>query len=204
MRRYLCGIMIKNLPDEELLKMIQTDDQDAFSVIMFRYNVRLYKIIQGRIRSEDDAKDILQEIFISLWNNRHHIQLSVSLFPYLSKSAFYAIIDWQIQHKKSLLRHDLLLAENEPSVFPVENQIIADELNQELLKELDRMPLTTRTVFKMSRVDHKSVKEIASLLQLSEQTVRNNISIALQHIRRRMVNNKLTILLIAILLKIFI
>lgn len=193
--------MIKGLSDVELLGMIQMDDQQAFSVIVYRYNVRLYRIIYSRIRSDDDAKDILQEIFISLWNNRHQIQSAISLYPYLSKSAFYAIIDWQIQHKKDLSRYHLLLEKDEPAVFPVENQVIADELNQELLEEVERMPVTTRMVFRMSRIDHKSVKEIAAVMHLSEQTVRNNISLALQQLRKRMVSNKLTLILLGILLK---
>ncbi len=177
------------------------DDQQAFSVIVYRYNVRLYKIVQARVRMEDDAKDIIQEIFISLWNNRHQIQSAAALHPYLSKSAFYAVIDWQLLHKKNISRHHLLLEKDEPSVFPVENQVIANELRQELMEEVEKMPDTIRTVFRMSRIDQKTVKEIAVVLHLSEQTVKNNISIALKHLRKRMVGNKLSLLLFCILIK---
>ncbi|MDB5029372.1 sigma-70 family RNA polymerase sigma factor [Mucilaginibacter sp.] len=194
--------MIRSLTDEELLRRIQMDDQQAFSVIVYRYNIRLYKIVQSRVRMEDDAKDIIQEIFISLWNNRHQIQ-SATLYPYLSKSAFYAIIDWQILHKKNISRHHLLLEKDEPSVFPIENQVIANELRQELMEEVEKMPDTTRTVFRMSRIDQKSVKEIAVVLNLSEQTVKNNISIALKQLRKRMVSNNLSLLLFCVLIKIF-
>jgi RNA polymerase sigma factor (sigma-70 family) len=192
--------MITNLPDDELLRRIQIDDQQAFSVIVYRYNVRLYRIVYGRVRMEDDAKDIIQEIFISLWNNRHQIQ-SGTLYPYLSKSAFYAIIDWQLLHKKNIYRHHLLLEKDEPSVFPIENHVIANELRAELMKEVEKMPDTTRAIFRMSRIEQKSVKEIAIALQLSEQTVKNNISIALKQLRKRMVSNKLSLLFFFILIK---
>ena len=200
MRSYLCNAMIKSLPDEELLKRIQMDDQQAFSVIVYRYNVRLYRIVQGRVRMEDDAKDIIQEIFISLWNNRHQIQ-SAALYPYLSKAAFYAVIDWQLLHKKKISRHHLLLEKDEPTEFSIENQVIADELGRELLEEVEKMADTTKTVFRMSRIDQKSVKEIAVVLNLSEQTVKNNISIALKQLRKRMVSNKLSLFLFYILIK---
>lgn len=177
------------------------DDQQAFSVIVYRYNIRLYKIVQARVRMEDDAKDIIQEIFISLWNNRHQIQSAAALYPYLSKSAFYAVIDWQLLHKKNISRHHLLLEKDEPSVFPVENQVIANELRQELMEEVEKMPDTIRTVFRMSRIDQRSVKEIAVVLHLSEQTVKNNISIALKQLRKRMVGNKLFLLFFCILIK---
>ena len=192
--------MIKSLPDEELLKRIQLDDQQAFSVIVYRYNLRLYRIVQNRVRMEDDAKDIIQEIFISLWNNRHQIQ-TTALYPYLSRSAFYAVIDWQLLHKKNLSRYHLLLENEEPAVFSIENQVIADELRQELLEEVEKMPDTTKAVFRMSRIDQKSVKEIATVLHLSEQTVKNNISVALKQLRRRMVSDKLSLLFYYILIK---
>lgn len=201
MHTYLCGAMVRSLPDEELLRRIQMDDQHAFSIIVYRYNVRLYKIVQARVRMEDDAKDIIQEIFISLWNNRHQIQSASALYPYLSKSVFYAVVDWQLLHKKNISRHHLLLEKDEPFVFPVENQVIANELRQELMEEVEKMPDTTKTVFRMSRIDQKSVKEIAVVLHLSEQTVKNNISIALKQLRKRIISNKLSLLLFYILIK---
>lgn len=177
------------------------DDQHAFSVIVYRYNVRLYRIVQGRVRMEDDAKDIVQEIFISLWNNRHQIQSGAALYPYLSKSAFYAVIDWQLLNKKNLSRHHLLLEKDEPAVLPVENQVIANELKRELMGEIEKMPDTTRTVFRMSRIDQKSVKEIAAVLNLSEQTVKNNISTALKLLRRRISSDKFYLVIFYILIK---
>jgi RNA polymerase sigma-70 factor (family 1) len=193
--------MITSLADDELLRRIQMNDQQAFSVIVYRYNIRLYRIVYSRVRMEDDAKDIIQEIFISLWNNRHQIHSGEALYPYLSKSVFYAVIDWQLLHKKNISRYHLLLEKDEPSVFPVENHVIANELRQELMKEVEKMPDTTRTVFRMSRIEQKSVKEIAVALDLSEQTVKNNISIALKQLRKRMVSNNISLLFVFILIK---
>lgn len=186
--------MWKSLQDDELLRRIQNDDQQAFSAIVFRYNVRLYRIVYNRVRDEDDAKDIVQEIFISLWKNRHQVKLS-DLFPYLSKAAFYAVIDWQLLNKKQLSRYHLLLEKDEPSISPVEDQIIANDLKRELMDAVEKMPETTGLVFRMSRIENKSVKEIAATTNLSEQTVKNNISIALKHLRTRVLSGKLTSLL---------
>jgi RNA polymerase sigma factor (sigma-70 family) len=193
--------MIISLPDDELLSRIQMDDQQAFSVIVYRYNVRLYRTVYGRVRMADDAKDIIQEIFISLWNNRHQIQSGAALYPYLSKSAFYAVIDWQLLNKKNISRHHLLLEKDEPSVLPAENHLIANELRQELMKEVEKMPDTTRAIFHMSRIEQKSIREIATTLQISEQTVKNNISLALKQLRKRMVSNRLYLLLFFILIR---
>lgn len=190
--------MIGHPTDEELLKLTQANDQQAFAVLVYRYNVRLFKIINARIRSEDDAKDILQEIFISLWNNRS--QIDASVFGYLSRAAFYAVIDWQIENKRNLSRIQLLLEHNEPSIVPIDEHLIANELQNELLGEIEKLSSTTRTIFRMSRLEQKSNREIAKELQLSEQTVKNNLSIALQHLRRRVFGSKLATIFISLLL----
>jgi DNA-directed RNA polymerase specialized sigma24 family protein len=90
---------------------------------------------------------ILYRKYLSLWNNRHQVQSGTALYPYLSKSAFYAVIDWQLLHKKNISRYQLLLEKDEPSVFPIENHVIANELRQEFLEEVEKMSDTTRTVF---------------------------------------------------------
>ncbi|HWZ36083.1 MAG TPA: sigma-70 family RNA polymerase sigma factor [Mucilaginibacter sp.] len=191
--------MIGHSTDDELLRMIREDDEKAFAVLVYRYNVRLFKIINARIRSDDDAKDILQEIFISFWNNR--LLVDSSVLGYLSRAAFYAVIDWQIENKKKLSRVQLLLTHDEPATVPVEEHVIANELQNELLEEIEKLSSTTSAVFRMSRLEQKSIREIAEELHLSEQTVKNNLSIALQHLRSRVLRSKLATVLITVLLR---
>lgn len=191
--------MIAHSTDDELLRMIQANDDKAFAVLVYRYNVRLFKIINARIRCEDDAKDILQEIFISFWNNR--AQVDTSVFGYLSRAAFYAVIDWQIEDKKKLSRVQLLLERDEPTTASIDEYVIADEMHNELLDEIEKLSSTTGTVFRMSRLEQKSIREIADELHLSEQTVKNNLSIALQHMRGKLLRGNLAVTFIGILLQ---
>lgn len=172
------------LADKELLERIITDDHDAFSVLVHRYNKRLYGIIRNRVRDEDDSKDILQEVFISFWNRRHRLELRGEIFPYLSQAVRYAVIDWHIKHEQYLTKIELLLPESETPA--VDKQIIANELRLEILELTDKLPLTVRTVFKLSKIDHKTNREIAEELKLSDKTVRNSLSIAINFLRRHM------------------
>jgi RNA polymerase sigma-70 factor (ECF subfamily) len=185
--------------DDELLRMIQANDEKAFAILVYRYDLRLFKIINARIRSEDDAKDILQEIFISFWNNR--AQVGTSVFGYLSRAAFYAVIDWQIENKKQLSRIQLLLEHDEPITAPIDEYVMANEMHNELLEEIEKLSSTTGTVFRMSRLEQKSIGEIAEELHLSEQTVKNNLSIALQHLRGRILRGKLIAIFIGLFLR---
>lgn len=178
---------MKNLSDAELLSLVQhKNDEKAFATIVLRYNVALYRYIYARVREEHDAKDILQEVLISCWNNRHNIQNPEKIFHYMCRAAYYCVIDWQIAHKKILARQTALLEKDEPSTFPAENQLIAVEMREKVDTEVAKMNDTMRKVFISSRWESKSIREIAQEYGLSEQTVKNTISLALKRIRLRL------------------
>jgi RNA polymerase sigma factor (sigma-70 family) len=174
---------MKNLNDAELLSLVKKDDEKAFETLVYRHNVTLYKFIYARIRDEHDTKDLLQEVFISFWKNRGNID---NILPYLTRASYYAIIDWQIQHKKVLARQSILLEKDEPTTFPVENQLISLELREQVDTEVAKMNDTMRKVFISSRWEAKSIREVAEEHGLSEQTVKNYISLALKRIRLRL------------------
>ncbi|SFD45516.1 RNA polymerase sigma-70 factor, ECF subfamily [Chitinophaga sp. CF118] len=178
--------MMKNLNDAELLSLVKKDDEKAFETLVYRYNVTLYKFIYARIREEHDTKDLLQEIFISFWKNRQNIITQDRILSYLTRAAYYAVIDWQIQHKKILARQTVLLEKDEPTAFPIEDQLISMELRNEVDSEVSKMNDTMRKVFVSSRWEAKSIREIAVEYGLSEQTVKNYISLALKRIRLKL------------------
>jgi RNA polymerase sigma factor (sigma-70 family) len=175
--------MMENLTDAQLLSLSQTDDGKAFEAIMYRYNVQLYKYIFARIRSGHDAKDLLQEVFISCWKNRHTIN---NIAAYLKRAVHYAVIDWQISNRKLLARQIVLEEKDEPTTYPVENQLISLEIREEVETEISKMNETMRKIFVSSRWKSMSIPEIAREYGLSEQTVKNNLSMALKRIRLRL------------------
>lgn len=185
------------LTDAELLSLSQTDNEKAFEIIMYRYNVYLYKYIYSHIRAAHDAKDLLQEVFISCWKNRHTMS---NVEGYLKRSAYYAIIDWQLEHKKILSRQTTLLEKDEPATFPIEEEIISLEMKEEVDTEIGKMSETMRKIFISSRWESKSIREIAEAYGLSEQTVKNNLSLALKRIRLRLDTDSMTIVYLLVTL----
>jgi len=93
---------MKQLDDTELFIRIQADDRYAFSELVNRYSDILFRFIQRRVSCTEDSEDILQEVFVSLWNQRLNITIEYSLYPYLFKAAKYKIIDWTINEQKKL------------------------------------------------------------------------------------------------------
>jgi RNA polymerase sigma-70 factor (ECF subfamily) len=74
---------MKELSDKELFDLVKENNTQAFSVLFDRYGHTLLSFILKRIGSITDAEDILQDVFASLWNRRHKIQIEDSIYPYL-------------------------------------------------------------------------------------------------------------------------
>lgn len=173
------------LNDNELLQKIQLDDRLAFSEIVHQYSDILFRFIRKRIPCEDDCKDIMQEIFTSLWHRRQTIKIEKSLYPYLFKAAQFKIIDYMVNKKNEINRSvDLQTIMDLPcNSSSSEESLLFKELEQLIFKEVDKMPKNVKSVFYKSRQEFKTIKDIAVEMSLSEQTVKNNISIAIHRLR---------------------
>ncbi|TDQ09451.1 RNA polymerase sigma factor [Pedobacter metabolipauper] len=190
---------MKKLSDEELFMLIRQDDERAFSTLFDRYKTLLYRHIYQRIKSETEAEEILQDIFISIWKNRQTIVISDSLLPYLLGAAKKCVFALYARTSKKI-EHTHLLKEMEPAFeYPAEEFIMARELETIMDNEVQNMPQTMRLAFQLSRKEHISVREIAERLSISEQTVKNNITMALQRLRGKL-NAKYMIQLIPFML----
>lgn len=162
---------------------MRENNQMAFSCLVDRYNAVLFRHTTRRIKSAEDAAEILQDVFLSLWNKRTSLYIEESFYPYLFKAVKYEIIDWLIKTEKQIAKEQLLLHEAGQYDFPAEDVLIAKELNELLYAEVNKMPATMKTIFYLSREQSLSVKEIAKMLSISEQTVKNNLSLALKRLR---------------------
>ncbi|MFD2904003.1 RNA polymerase sigma factor [Sphingobacterium anhuiense] len=176
---------MKTWSDSELFEELKKDNKMAFSILFDRYSDILFRFIQKRIESIPDVEDIIQEVFISMWNRRSKIEVSDSIYPYLFKAAKYEMIDWLIKSEKRNRHLDYLEINKDQYLIGTtsEDELIAKELAKLLENEMSRMPDTMRSVFRLSRSEDMSIKDIANQLSLSEQTVKNNVSMALNRLK---------------------
>lgn len=174
---------MKRLSDAQLLSLMQENNERAFSCLMERYNDILFRHISRRTQSADDAAEILQDIFIAMWNKRFSVYAEDSIYPYLFQAAKFEIIDWHLKKEKQIHKESLMALQEEQFDFPVEEVLMAKELQDLLDAEINKMPATMKEIFQLSRTQALSVKEIAAALSISEQTVKNNISMALKRLR---------------------
>lgn len=172
------------LPTEEnLLSALKSGDEKAFEVLYERYWPEVYTMIYRRIGDKEATKDIVQNIFVNLWLSREKIIAERSLAPLLNTTARKKAISW---YKKNLATQqretNFQSVMDEPGHSP-QTDMEAKELQAFLDKEIEKMPPTMKQTFLLSRYENKSIREIAAELSLSEQTIRNNISMALERLR---------------------
>lgn len=171
---------IQTCPDKELMILLKSGSHAAFAEIYDRYWGLMYVHALKMLGDEDEAKDIIQELFITLWTKGPELELKNSLSGYLYVSVRHKILNRIRQQKTgSSFIHALALyiSENENSFLP---QLHEKELSAVIEKEIEKLPSKMRRIFEMSRKEYLSHKEIAEALDISDKTVKKQISNALK------------------------
>ncbi|WP_207424406.1 RNA polymerase sigma factor [Desertivirga brevis] len=180
--------MLNAETDSLLLERVKNNDHFAFKILVNRYWEEMFKHVYRRIKDKDEAQDIIQEIFISLWRNRETVQHDdkQSIASYLFKSAKYAVIDYFSKESNAINRSVELSSLLSLAVgSDLDSSIEVKELSKLLRNTVDNLPDRLKTPYLLSREKGLSIKEIAAYLEVSEQTVKNNISITLDKLRSR-------------------
>ncbi|MBS7563879.1 sigma-70 family RNA polymerase sigma factor [Mucilaginibacter sp. Bleaf8] len=188
------------LSDVDLLSRLQSDDQQALLLLMKKYDRQLFRHIYHKTRSTENAQEAVQDIFISLWNNRYSLVITDSLLPYLFKAAKHKALDFYINNSREIISYEALLPEYDHLlVMPPDEAVTETELQVWLANEVEKMPENVKKSFQLSRQEHLPVRDIAQKLSLSEQTVRNNLSIAVKHLMMRFKRMESSLFLIVLI-----
>lgn len=172
--------------DLELMTLISEDDDQAFAEIYNRYKGVLYMHAYRILGSEDETKDVLQELFTVLWTKRNSIILKTSLSSYLYGAIRNRIFD-VIAHKKVEERYiSSLAAFIEEGECVTDHQVRENELAKLIEQEIALLPPKMREVFELSRKRNLSYHEIAEELHISDKTVKKQVSNALHILRGKL------------------
>jgi RNA polymerase sigma-70 factor (ECF subfamily) len=173
--------------DERLLYQMASGNRRAFTEIYNRYWEDLFITATKALRGKEEAADVVQDVFLSIWKRRNDLQLNGSLAAYLHTSVRYKCIHYI---EKNILRRDYLvqLAEVAISTFSpnAEINLQIKEMRQRIEKTIAKMPPKMQEAYKLSRHDCLSYKEISDSMGISVETVKKHIQHALQLIRKEM------------------
>ena len=170
--------------DKELLQQISEDNSTAFTILYRRYWEEMYVIAVKALRDKTEAGDVIQEVFLSLWNRRQVLKIEGSVANYLHTAVRYKVIH---HIEKNITRRDYLalLADVSVNWLPpnAEVNLQLEELQKTLSTVVTKMPPKMQQVYILSRQNQLSHREIAEQLCVSVETVKKHIQHALQLIK---------------------
>lgn len=175
--------------DNKIIELIREGDIKAFNVLFKSVYLLLYIYCRKFIPDAEDAKDILQNVFLRFWERRKDIDIRTSLNAYLYKAVQNECLNYlrstkcfdSFQLEKSQISELGIIEENTPYLSCIVSEIecIADNTIEEL-------PNQCKLIFKLSRVNGLKNQEIANELNISVRTVETQIQRALKILRGRL------------------
>ncbi|WP_175635571.1 RNA polymerase sigma factor [Pedobacter ghigonis] len=190
---------LSHVPDLELILLINQEEEQAFTEIYNRYWEKMASYAVRLTKSEEEAADIVQEIFVSIWNRRTTLAIKSTLGAYLIRSTRNLCLRYIERniHTDNFL--DKITEQAVDSSLNIEESISLKELQENIDLGIAKLPKKMREVYLLSRDEQLSYREIAEKLNIAEGTVKKQVSNALKIIADSL-NGKLSATMMAIFL----
>ncbi|GHS91225.1 DNA-directed RNA polymerase sigma-70 factor [Bacteroidia bacterium] len=169
--------------EKYLIKLLVSGDKKAFEEVYLKYKNGLYQFVKHLIGRPEDAEDLVQEVFIKIWENRRIICPEMSFTAYLFTIARNKIISHvrRLQIEQKIINQWLI--EYSRIEESTQSEIVSKEYESFLRKKIDSLPPRRRLVFQLSREEKMSHGEIAKQLGISVYTVQEHISESLVYFK---------------------
>ncbi len=175
------------------ISVAENGDKQSFRQLFDIFSPGLFAYVRSIIHDSDASKDIVADIFINIWKNKNELRAINSLPYYLYAAAKNRAFNF-LRNKKGnvsihnlsveMLTDDIAVSYNNP-----ENERISSENLNIIISAIDALPPKCRLIFKLSKEDAMTYKEIALLLNISVKTVESHMNAAFrkifEHIRSR-------------------
>ncbi|UKJ07516.1 RNA polymerase sigma factor [Solitalea lacus] len=179
--------------DIELLSMLQNNNMEALNELYNRYWEVLFDIACKKLNDREDAKDIVHDLFLQLWNTRTSLYIYKSFSGFLFTALKNKIIDKQRSVTRRTKKDNEIVQMQPGACNGTYEEVCYNELNGIIRFEIDQLPEKMREIYQLSREENLSIDEIANRLSLSNQTVKNQISKALKRLREKVSQSLATI-----------
>ena len=181
-KNYPMSSSVLAVSEMQLIENFIQGDRSSFAILYKKYWYKLYLIAQRRLNDKAVSEELIQEIFLQLWEKRETLKIN-SLENYLVRAVRYSVIDYirneivknnYIHHYKSFIEQEEL---------QTENIVAANDLAAYMEAGLKTLPEKSQEVFRLSRIENWPVTKIAAHLQLSEKGVEYHITKSLKTLR---------------------
>lgn len=184
------------LNEKDLLIRLKQGNDDAFQEIYHLHSARLYNNLLRLVKSEELAMDLLQDLYIKLWNGRASIDIDKSIGAYLFSIAKNLAIDFFRRAARETTLQNHLMAVGTELYNHVDDAFFHKETSAILKDAIEALPPQQQKIFNLCKMEGKSYEEAAAILGISPATVGNQLVRALKSVRSAMMNSQDALIII--------
>lgn len=170
----------------EQLQQLRNGDKNMINALYAEYSTRLYRFAYGYLKTDEDARDIVQEVFVKLWGARLQLKTDTQLDAFLftvAKNTLISVFRKRISEKDYLESLHLASTANHDDT---ESQVDYAMLSQRVMQLTDSLPEQRRRIFILSKEKAYSNKAIAEELGISIKTVEDHLTKARKYFREKL------------------
>jgi RNA polymerase sigma-70 factor (family 1) len=174
------------LNDEQLMKEIKADNKFAFDTLYKQYSKKLFKFGYSILKSTEETENLLQDVFLNLWENRQKVEKDASVKSYIFTIAYNSAISILRKKSKESQFIEYLESIQDTNMEPCDLDIEYKELSIKLDDIINELPQRQKEVYLLHKIDGLKYSEIAERLNISVNTIENHMSRALKTIRMKL------------------
>lgn len=168
---------------EDILLISTQDDERTFKKFFNLYYPGLFRFALYMVKSDLLAEEIVSDIFVKIWKNRCHLPAIQRMDYYLIRSVKNQALNYLRQNSIPFEQIEKVPESSLMSTLDPEKVLLHGELKLKVRKAVEQLPTRCRLVFELARDSGLKQEEIASLLNISKKTVKNQMTVALRKIR---------------------
>ncbi len=177
---------LMNTTDQELALRIKTGEKEAFRELFNRYAPRIFKFAFSYLKNKDDAKELIQNVFLKIWEKRDLIDPKQNIKAFIFTITVNMIYDFirrrNIEHAfHTYTRLNQTENENQPW-----DSIVYNEMHQTLSNLVTHLPKQQQEIFNLSKMEGLTNNEIAQKMGLSKRTVENHLYHAVSYLKHNL------------------
>lgn len=171
--------------ETELLNLMKSGDQNAFEKIYKAYSLKIYWNILKMVKSEEDANELLQDVFFKVWEKRELIDPEQSFKSYLFQISKFTVYNF-IRKKNLDKKLKDYLSRESTELYTHIDESIAYKQSDEFIKDLiEQLPPQRKQVYKLCKIEGKSYEEAGKILGISSSTISDHIVKATKFIKNK-------------------
>lgn len=178
--------LLSEIDDNNLILLIKEESQQAFHELFIRYAPRIYSFSYSYFKNKDDAKELVQKVFLKIWDKRNSIDISQNIRSYIFRITVNTIYDAIRRKNVEYVFKNYALHSPPNDTEQTLQSVIYNDLQHILNNLVQQLPEQQQLIFKLSRIDGLTNDEISEKLKLSKRTVENHLYRALSFLKKRL------------------